>query len=151
MKKKLINSVLVYYLCQCLMQIFILGNSKDTSIDSGCNGSGSSMKDSPFDMSPSYISPRSSPKISYDKENMHIQYFSPSHSMFMARPRKSPLKEVQNTIRSLIFSPSKKRHVTPKKNSYNGKCSPIDDFDTNSQDSGFSESNKKESAVKLEK
>ncbi|CAL4105551.1 unnamed protein product, partial [Meganyctiphanes norvegica] len=84
---------------------------------------------------------------SRDKENFQSPYFSPSHSRSTkpARPQSSPLKDVQNTCnRNLSFSPFKKT-VSPSKRQSNTphKPSPPEDFDTNSQDSGYSESGKK--------
>ncbi|XP_068206153.1 M-phase inducer phosphatase-like [Palaemon carinicauda] len=84
-----------------------------------------------------------------DKENFPSPYFSPSHSTHIPhRPRSSPLQDVQNTVnRNLTFSPMKKKlqMISPTKLVLSSpqKPSPPDDFDTNSQDSGYSESGKK--------
>ncbi|XP_042872945.1 M-phase inducer phosphatase-like isoform X2 [Penaeus japonicus] len=84
--------------------------------------------------------------LSRNKENFPSPYYSPSHSAVIpARTRVSPLKDVQNTVnRNLNFSPLSKL-VSPSKRVFNSphKPSPPEDFDTNSQDSGYSESGKK--------
>lgn len=84
--------------------------------------------------------------LSRDKENFPSPYYSPSHSAVIpARTRVSPLKDVQNTVnRNLNFSPLSKL-VSPSKRVFSSphKPSPPEDFDTNSQDSGYSESGKK--------
>lgn len=84
---------------------------------------------------------------SRDKENFQSPYFSPSHSRSTKppRPHASPFKDVQNTCnRNLSFSPFKKT-ISPSKRQSNtpNKPSPPEDYDTNSQDSGYSESGKK--------
>lgn len=87
--------------------------------------------------------------LARDKENFPSPYFSPSHSTHIPhRPRSSPLQDVQNTVnRNLTFSPMKKRlqMISPNKLVLSSprKPSPPEDFDTNSQDSGYSESGKK--------
>nr|XP_045590164.1 M-phase inducer phosphatase-like [Procambarus clarkii]XP_045590165.1 M-phase inducer phosphatase-like [Procambarus clarkii] len=86
---------------------------------------------------------------SRDKENFPSPYYSPSRTAIIPpRPRASPLQDVQNTVnRNLNFSPLKKnlQLVSPSKRLFTSphKPSPPDDFDTNSQDSGYSESGKK--------
>lgn len=83
---------------------------------------------------------------SRDKENFQSPYFSPSHSRSTKpqRPHSSPLKEVQNTCnRNLNFSPLKKISPSKRQSNTPRKPSPPEDFDTNSQDSGYSESGKK--------
>lgn len=89
-----------------------------------------------------------SPKMMVrDKEN--CSHYSPSHKTLIPyRPRSSPLQDVQNTVnRNLTFSPMKKKlqMISPTKQVFSSphKPSPPDDFDTNSQDSGYSESGKK--------
>ncbi|XP_071542341.1 M-phase inducer phosphatase-like isoform X2 [Panulirus ornatus] len=83
---------------------------------------------------------------SRDKENFPSPYYSPSRSTIPPRSRASPLQDVQNTVnRNLsplkknlqLVSPSKRVLTSPH------KPSPPDDCDTNSQDSGYSESSKK--------
>jgi len=101
-------------------------------------------------VSPSHLQDEKSPSRrlpSRDKENFQSPYFSPSHSRStkIPRPHSSPLKDVQNTCnRNLNFSPLKKS-VSPSKRQSNTphKPSPPEDYDTNSQDSGYSESGKK--------
>ena len=117
--------------------------------------SSSELIKSPFDQSPILspgllLSPQR--QSSCDKENaIPPSYYSPSLNI-IKRTKSSPFKELQNTVnRNLNFSPMK-RHATPKKNVVSPiKYSPVEDFDTNSQDSGFCGSNRKESARKLER
>ncbi|XP_042219711.1 M-phase inducer phosphatase-like [Homarus americanus] len=86
---------------------------------------------------------------SRDKENFPSPYYSPSRSaVILPRSRASPLQDVQNTVnRNLSFSPLKKnlQLVSPSKRVFTSppKPSPPDDFDSNSHDSGYSESGKK--------
>lgn len=94
------------------------------------------------------ISPRRS-SVFRNKENFPSPYYSPSRSATVPlRSRVSPLKDVQNTVnRNLSFSPHKKnlQMVSPSKRMFISpqKPSPPEDFDCNSQDSGYSESGKK--------
>uniref|UniRef100_A0A0P4WIA6 M-phase inducer phosphatase n=1 Tax=Scylla olivacea TaxID=85551 RepID=A0A0P4WIA6_SCYOL len=118
------------------VQLSISSPSDDHSSDSG-----SSLIEEPS------ISPRRHTiTSSRNKENFPSPYYSPSR--LPPRNRASPLQEVQNTVnRSLDFSPLKKnlQMVSPSKRQFTSpqKPSPPDDFDTTSQDSGYSESGKK--------
>ncbi|KAG0710564.1 M-phase inducer phosphatase [Chionoecetes opilio] len=81
---------------------------------------------------------------SRNKENCPSPYYSPSRLPPRSRASPSPLQEVQNTVnRSLDFSPLKKnlQMVSPSKRQFTSpqKPSPPDDFDTTSQDSGYSD------------
>ncbi|CAL4171511.1 unnamed protein product, partial [Meganyctiphanes norvegica] len=85
-------------------------------------------------------------RMSGNKENDNSPYYSPSHSL-QSKPRRSlysPLKETQNIChRSLNFSPFKKE-ISPSKRFSNTplRPSPPEDFDTASQDSGYSSEKK---------
>lgn len=138
---------------------FLLNASSDAIFSaSGCEDAQFPHKFSPSrrissredKVSPSHLRDEKSPSRrlpSRDKENFQSPYFSPSHSRStkIPRPHSSPLKDVQNTCnRNLNFSPFKKT-VSPSKRQSNTphKPSPPEDYDTNSQDSGYSESGKK--------
>ncbi|XP_076043167.1 M-phase inducer phosphatase-like [Oratosquilla oratoria] len=96
-------------------------------------------------------------RLSIDKENHNSPYFTPSStstsSAIPHRQRTSPLKEVQNTVernispqkKQQLLSPSKRLSIRAQFTSPPKKLEvPLpDDFDTNSQDSGYSESGKK--------
>lgn len=123
-----------------------LNDSSQLSIssppDDNSSDSGSSLLEEPA------ISPRRHTiTSSRNKENFPSPYYSPSR-LPSRSSRASPLQEVQNTVnRSLDFSPLKKnlQMVSPSKRQFTSpqKPSPPDDFDTTSQDSGYSESGKK--------
>lgn len=112
--------------------------SSNSPTDGQSSESGSST------MEEAIVSPRRNISTSSrNKENFPSPYFSPSR--LPPRSRSSPLQEVQNTVnRTLDFSPLKKM-VSPSKRQLTSpqKPSTPDDFDTTSQDSGYSESGKK--------
>lgn len=116
--------------------------SSSSPPDDQPSNSGSSMIEEPMIISPR----RHATTSSRNKENFPSPYYSPSR--LPPRSRASPLQELQNTVnRSLDFSPLKKnlQMVSPSKRQLTSpqKPSPPDDFDTTSQDSGYSESGKK--------
>ncbi|KAL7639694.1 UNVERIFIED_CONTAM: hypothetical protein RMT77_010198 [Armadillidium vulgare] len=120
---------------------------KRLSLSSTLSDTPQSLKDESF-ISASKEKTLSPPLLkssSPNKENL-ATYYLPSNSVKKVHLIQSPLKEVQNTVtRTLNFSPLKKTisparrvHLSPLKNP-----TPPDEYDSNSRDSGYSESGKK--------